>query len=166
VVAPPRPTLKQRFAARSIQTKTATKTTALKIRGRKKDFMVFFIVAGIIAVIFFTTKSTPSTSALSVLPNNVVANEVPSIKRPGDITVLRHNALIAVNDNAYADFGKFSSTNNKEEIARMITSGRLVLVGIGTKITIAKVNGEISYVDVTDGPTTGTKGWLLNSLMR
>ena len=166
VVAPSRPTWKQRFAAKSSQAKTTPKKTAQKIRRRKKDFIIFFIAAGLIAVIFFTTKSTPSTSALPVLPNSVVANEATSAKRPGDITVLKHNALIAINDDAYAAFGKFSSANNKEEIARMITSGRLVLVGIGAKITITKVNGDISFVEVTDGPTTGTKGWLLNSLMR
>ena len=166
VIAPPRPTWKQRFAAKSIQAKTTPKKTTQKIRRRKKDFIIFFIVAGIIALVFFTTKSTPSTSALPGPTNNVVANEATSAKRPGDITVLRHNALIAVNDDAYAAFGKFSSANNKDEIARMITSGRLVLVGIGAKITITKVNGDISFVEVTDGPTTGTKGWLLNSLMR
>jgi hypothetical protein len=163
VVAPPRLTLKQRFAANAIKAKVAPQKTAQKIKRRKKDLFIFFIVAGIILSIFWATKGTPPASTP---PNNIVTSEVLSVKHSGDITVLRHSALIAIDDGAYADLGKFSASNDKEALTRMITGGRLVLVGVGAKITILKVNGESSYVEVTDGPTAGAKGWLLNSLMR
>ena len=48
----------------------------------------------------------------------------------------------------------------------MLVTGRLSMAGIGTRVTIIKIEKDSVLVEVLDGPTSGVKGLILSAMMR
>ena len=74
--------------------------------------------------------------------------------------------MIASSETAYEELLKASQANNKDAIARMLVTGRLSMAGIGTRVTIIKIEKDSVLVEVLDGPTSGVKGLILSAMMR
>ena len=145
------------------------------------DYILLFLFLGALyaMVLFFkdsgpaspATTASPASSAVSPAPAAQLStspaksiSELPLNNLTGKTVVLKQDSLIASSEAAYEELRKATQANNQDAIARMLVTGRLSMAGMGTRVTIVKIERESVFVEVLDGPTAGVKGLILGAM--